>query len=86
MSIKDKFMSEGLKLASHPAISGLLKDERFLKLVMAALSVPGKLTELSEDQRANALRFLGAASQREIDDLKRAVRSLEEEVSRLRGR
>jgi len=86
MSLKDKVMSEGLKLAGHPAIAGLLQDERFMKLVMTALSVPGKLTELSEDQKANLLRLLGAAPQRDVDDLKRAVRSLESEVTRLRGR
>ena len=86
MSLKDKVMSEGLKLAGHTAIAGLLQDERFMKLVMTALSVPGKLTELSEDQKANLLRLLGAAPQRDVDDLKRAVRSLESEVTRLRSR
>ncbi len=41
MSLKDKVMSEGMKLASHPAVGPLLQDERVLKLFMTALSVPG---------------------------------------------
>lgn len=86
MSLKDKVMTEGMKLATHPAISGLVQDPRFMKLVVAALAVPGKLSELTEDQKANLLRALGAAPQREVDDLRRAVRSLEDELSRLRAR
>jgi ubiquinone biosynthesis protein UbiJ len=79
-------MNEGMKLASHPAVSSLLQDPRFMRLVMQALAVPGKISELSEEQRAQLLRLLGAAPQREVDDLRRAVRSLEEEVTRLRAK
>ncbi len=85
MSLKDKVVTEGMKLATHPAVAGLLQDERFMKLVMSALAVPGKLSELSEEQKSNLLRLLGAAPQKEVDDLRRAVRSLEEEVTRLRN-
>jgi len=86
MSLKDKVMSEGMKLASHPAVAGVMQDERFMKLVMLALSMPGKVSELTDEQKANFLRVMGAAPQREVDDLRRAVRSLEEEVSRLRAK
>ncbi len=85
MSLKDKVVTEGMKLATHPALAPLLQDERFMKLVMAALSVPGRLSELSEEQKANVLKLLGAAPQREVDDLKRAVRALEDELSQLRN-
>jgi len=86
VNLKDKVVAEGMKLASTPAVSTLLQDPRFMRLVMAALSVPGKLSELSEEQKAHLLKLLGAAPQREVDDLRRAVRSLEEEVSRLRAK
>jgi hypothetical protein len=86
MNLKDKVVAEGMKLASNPAVSSLIQDPRFMKLVMAALSVPGKLSELSDEQKAGLLKLLGAAPQREVDDLKRAVRSLEDELSRLRSR
>jgi hypothetical protein len=86
MSLKDKVMSEGMKLATHPAVASLMQDERFMKLVMSALAVPGKLSELTEEQKQHLLKFLGAAPQKDVDDLKRAVRSLEDEVARLRGR
>ncbi len=78
-------MAEGMKLASHPAVAPLLQDERVMKLLMTALSVPGKIEELTEEQRLNFIKLMGVASQQEVTDLKRAVRSLEEEVSRLRS-
>jgi ubiquinone biosynthesis protein UbiJ len=84
MSIKEKVVSEGMKLASHPAVAPLLQDERVMKLLMTALSVPGKIEELTEEQRQNFIKLMGVASQQDVADLKRAVRSLEEEVSRLR--
>jgi predicted nucleic acid-binding Zn-ribbon protein len=55
-----------------------------MKLLMTALSVPGKIEELTEEQRQNFVKLMGVATQQEVADLKRAVRSLESEVSRLR--
>jgi hypothetical protein len=84
MSLREKVMTEGMRLAQHPALAPLVQDERFLKLVMAALSVPGRLEELTEEQRQTFMRVMGVASAREVADLRRSVRSLEDEVTRLR--
>jgi polyhydroxyalkanoate synthesis regulator phasin len=85
MSIKDKVLEEGMKLASHPAIAPILQDERFMKLFMAALAMPGRIEQLTDEQRANLVRVLGVATKDEVADLRRAVRSLEDEVARLRA-
>ena len=84
MALKDKVMTEGMRLASHPAVAPLLQDERVLKLLMTALSVPGRISELTEEQKANFIKVMGLATQQQVDDLKRTVRSLEDELSRLR--
>ena len=86
MGIKDKVMEEGMKLATHPAVAPLLQDERLMKLLMQALAVPGRVTEMTEEQRDNFIRVMGLATKQEIDDLKRTVRSLEDELSRLRAK
>lgn len=85
MSLKDKVLTEGMRLAQHPAVAPLLQDERLMKLLLAALSVPGRLEELTEEQKANVVKVMGLATQREVADLKRAVRSLEDELARLRS-
>ena len=85
MSLKDKVLSEGMKLVSHPSVAPLLQDERLMKLFMTALSVPGRLDELTAEQKANFSRIMGVARQQEVDDLKRTVRALEGELAQLRA-
>ena len=84
MSLKDKVVQEGMKLATHPAVGPLLQDERLMKLFMTALSVPGKVSDLTEEQRQNFVKVMGLATEKEVAYLQRTVRSLEEELSRLR--
>jgi hypothetical protein len=85
MSIKDKVMSEGMKLATHPAVAPLLQDERVMKLLMQALAMPGRIEQMTDEQRSNFIRIMGLATQREVADLKRTVRSLEDDLSKLRS-
>ena len=85
MSLKDKVMEEGLKLASNPLVAPILQDERFMKLFVSALSVPGRLEQISEEQRDNVIRVFGLATKEEVDNLKRTVRSLEDELARMRS-
>lgn len=84
MDLKDKVMNEAMKLAGHPAVAPILQDERFMKLFMNALSVPGRLSDLTDEQRDNFIRAMRIARQEEVADLKRTVRSLEDELGRLR--
>src|SRR5262245_57062599 len=85
MSLKDRVVEEGMKLAQHPAVAPLLQDERVMKLLMSALSVPGRLEELTEEQKQNVVKALGLATAQEVADLKRTVRALEDEIGRLRA-
>ncbi|MBI4950874.1 MAG: hypothetical protein HY908_02495 [Myxococcales bacterium] len=84
-TLKDKVKQEGVKLLGHPRLQTLMQDERFMKLVMAALSVPGKLSSLSEEQRAHLVKALGLATADEVRDLKRVVRALESELAEVRA-
>jgi hypothetical protein len=85
MSLKDKVLTEGMKLATHPAVAPLLQDERLMKLLMTALSVPGRIEEMTEEQKANFVKVMGLATEREVSDLKRTVRALEDELGTLRA-
>jgi len=85
MDLKDRVMGEAMKLVSHPSVAPLLQDERLMKLVMNALSVPGKINDITEEQKANFIRLMGLATREEVEDLKRTVRSLEDELARLRN-
>jgi polyhydroxyalkanoate synthesis regulator phasin len=86
MSLKKTVMQQGMKLMSDPRMLKLMQDERFMKLVMNAMSVPGKLQTFTEAQRETFAKNAGVATEREVHELRRQVRALEEEVGELRRR
>ena len=79
-------MSEGMKLATNPQVAKLMQDERFMKLVMAAVSMPGRVASFTQEQKEQFAKAMGLATSDEVRDLRRAVESLEDAVSRLSAR
>jgi hypothetical protein len=84
MSLKDLLMSEGTKLATSPQVTKLMQDERFMKLVMVAMSVPGRMQTFTAEQKEAVAKTFGFVTQDELKDLRRTVTSLEQTVARLR--
>lgn len=84
MGLKDKIVAEGMKLAMDPRVAKLVQDERFMRLVMAAMSVPGRVTTFTQEQKETFAKTMGLATSDEVRDLKRIVASLEDEVASLR--
>jgi polyhydroxyalkanoate synthesis regulator phasin len=83
MALKDKLMSEGMKLAANPAVAKLMQDDRFMKAVMTAMAMPGKVSTYTAEQKEAFARAMGLATQEEVRDLKRTVAALERAVARL---
>ena len=86
MSLKDKVMAEGMKLAQNPQVAKLMTDERVMKLVMTAVSMPGKVQSYTAEQKEAFAKAMGLATQDEIKDLKRQIAALEREIHELRSR
>jgi hypothetical protein len=86
MALKDKLMAEGMKLAGNPQVAKLMQDERFMKLVMTAMSMPGKVSTFTTEQKEHFAKAMGLATEDEVRDLKRTVAALERSVARLEAR
>ena len=86
MSIKDKVVAEGMKLAQSPQVAKLMADERVMKLVMTAVSMPGKVQSFTTEQKEAFAKAMGIATQDEVKDLKRQIAALERDLSDLRSR
>ncbi|NUQ75524.1 MAG: hypothetical protein HUU21_18415 [Polyangiaceae bacterium] len=84
MKIKEKLVSEGMKLATNPRVAKLMQDERLMKLVVSAASVPGRVTSFTAEQKEAFAKAMGLATADEVRDLKRTIASLEREIARLR--
>lgn len=84
MALKDKLISEGMKLAANPSVAKLMQDERFMRLFMTAMSVPGRVSSFTTEQKESFAKAMGLATADEVRDLKRTVASLEREIAKLR--
>jgi hypothetical protein len=85
MALKDKILQESMRLAGNPTVSKLMQDERFMKLVMTAVSMPGKVQTFTAEQKDQFAKAMGLATHEELRDLKRTVAALEREVDGLKA-
>lgn len=83
MSLKDKIWSEGMKFSQSPAAAKLLGDPRFMKLVVLAMSMPGRVSTFTGEQKDRFAKEMGLATEDEVRDLRRQVHALEDELARL---
>ena len=86
MGVKKKLMKEGMKLMSDPRVMKLMQDERFMKVVMAAMSIPGQVSTLAQEQSERFARMMSLATEQEVRELRRTVRSLEEQIAEMKKR
>jgi cell division FtsZ-interacting protein ZapD len=86
MKLKDRLLAEGMRLVADPRVAKLMQDERFMRLVMAAMAVPGRVSHFTTEQKELFAKTMGLATSDEVRDLKRAVTALEQSLNRLRER
>ncbi len=86
MTLKDKLVSEGLKLASNPQVAKVMQDPRFMGLVMSAMAVPGRVSTFTSEQKEQFAKSMGLATVEEVRALRRAVESLEDTLARLEAK
>ncbi|HEY8038392.1 MAG TPA: hypothetical protein VIF15_01305 [Polyangiaceae bacterium] len=84
-SLKKTLMQQGMKLMSDPRVMKLMQDERVMKAVMAAMSVPGKAQSFAKERVENIAKAMALATEGEVKDLRRTVRKLEEELSKMKS-
>ena len=74
-----------LRLLRDPRVAKLLQDPRTQKAIMQALRYRGRLQEQVDFRLERIARRLNLATAREIRDLKRTIRRLEEELREARS-
>ena len=84
MSLKKTLMSQGMKLMSDPRMMKLMQNEQFMKAMMTAMSVPGRIDGFTKEQAERFAKVMRLATSREVKDLKRTVRALEEQLAELK--
>ena len=82
-SIKKTLMQQGMKLMTDPRVMKIMQDERVMKALVQMMSVPGKVQSFTSEQAERLAKAMSLATEEEVNDLKRQIRRLEEEVARL---
>ena len=82
-SLKKTLVQQGLKLMTDPRVMKIMQDERVMKAVMQMMSMPGKVQSFTSDQVEKLAKAMSLATEDEVNDLKRQIRRLEEEVARM---
>ncbi len=86
MSLKKTVMQQGMKLMSDPRVMKLMQNEQFMKAMMGAMSLPGRIDQLTKEQSRRLARAMALATEQEVKDLRRTVRALEEELAEMRNK
>ena len=84
-SLKDNLFKQGMRLMSDPRVVRLMQDERVMKAIMAAMSMPGKAQTFAREQVEHIAKAMALATEGEVRDLQRTVRKLEEELARIKA-
>lgn len=82
-TIKKTIIDKGMKLMTDPRVMKIMQDERVMKAVIQMMSMPGKVQTFTADQVERLAKAMSLATEDEVKDLKRQIRRLEEEVTRL---
>jgi hypothetical protein len=83
MSIKDEMMKRGMQMMSDPRVAKLMQNPQFMKFMMAAVQVPGKVNSFTNEQAKNFASTFRLATAEDLKDLQRTVRRLEREIAKL---
>ncbi len=83
--MRDYLTKQGLKLMQDPRLVRLLQDERVMRAMLQVLELRGRLQERIDVHVEDVARSLNLATKRELRELKRTLRRVEQELDRRRA-
>jgi hypothetical protein len=84
MSLKKSLMEQGMKLLGDPRVVKLMQNEQFMKAMMTAISMPGKIDGFTKEQAEKFAKRMSLATSDEVKDLRRTIRALEDQIAELK--
>jgi ubiquinone biosynthesis protein UbiJ len=83
MSIKDEMLKRGMQMMSDPRVAKLMQNPQFMKVMMAAIQVPGKVNTFTGEQAKVLAGALRLATAEDVKELQRAVKRVERQLAKL---
>jgi HAMP domain-containing protein len=85
MDLKSMLTKQGLRLMQDPRVARLMQDERVMKTLVQAMQARGKLQQELDDRVERVARALNLATKRELRELKRSLRRMEQELEKAKS-
>jgi hypothetical protein len=83
MSIKDEMLKRGMQMMSDPRVAKLMQNPQFMKVMMAAIQVPGKVNTFTNEQAKVLAGALRLATAEDLKELQRTVKRMERQLAKL---
>ena len=83
MSIKDEMLKRGMQMMSDPRVAKLMQNPQFMKVMMAAIQVPGKVNTFTNEQAKVLAGALRLATAEDVKELQRTVKRVERQLAKL---
>ncbi len=78
--LKEKVVAKGIKLLNSPLVAKAMESEQVGVMIEKAMSLPIKVSEGIRSNRDRITGFMELATRADIDELKRTVCRLEDEL------
>ncbi len=82
MALKDFVTKKSFELMQDPRVSKLMQDERVMKGMMKAIQLRGQLQDNLDERIDKVARSLNLATKKEVRELKRSLRKMEQSLER----
>ncbi|MBN2804197.1 MAG: hypothetical protein JXR91_13970 [Deltaproteobacteria bacterium] len=83
-SLKEKAISKGIKLLNSPVVAKAMESEQVGQILEKAMSLPIKVSEKLSSNKEKIVSFMELVTSEDLDELKRTIVNLEDEVSKLK--
>lgn len=84
MRLADEVKKRGMQLMGDPRVAKLMQNEQIMKALMTFMEVSGKVNTFTNEQSERLARTMRLATAHEVKELRRTLKNLEAEVTRLR--
>lgn len=83
--IKEFLTKQSVRLMQDPRVQKLMQDERVMKALMKGIQVRGEVQERVDERIDQVAQSLNLATKKEIRELKRNMRRMEQELKRAKA-
>ena len=85
-NLKEIAISKGMKLLNSPIVTKAMESEQVGTIIEKAMTLPIKVSESIKTRKEQLSAFMEIATQSDLDELKRTVARVEDELNTIKNK